>query len=430
MTEGSAPLQATAEATAYQREWAKGLRARLAAGEGYAFVNADTPHEIFHALGMPVVVNQWWSSVIAAKQLAAFHLDRSEQMGFHAHLAKYSALPLFAALDGDPEHQPWGGLPAPSLLCARQSADDHQHIFGHWARLTGAPLALLSAPAIDQPEIDWWRRARGDWEDFYGSHRLDLMQAQIERLVCLVEEKTGRRFDRVDFAKYMARIEEQELIFEEISEMVAAAPRCPVRMAEMIPNVMIPQWHRGSEWALDHARKLRAEIAQRIAEGVAVREREKIRMMWIGAGLWFDTRFYASFEETFDAVFAWSMYLPFAADGYIRPDRGDPVRALAARVVSMNEQLHQPPWAGAWLADQAKKYRIDMAVMIVPRNDRPSGYGTRFIRHALEQAGVEVVELNADMVDARQWDATAAKALVENGLRRLETSKNPVDSKS
>ncbi|MAZ19304.1 MAG: 2-hydroxyglutaryl-CoA dehydratase [Ahrensia sp.] len=430
MTAEYAPLQATADATAYQRIWAKSLRARLAAGEGYAFVNADTPHEIFHALGMPVVVNQWWSSMIAAKQLAAFHLDRSEQMGFHTRLAKYSALPLFAALDGDPEHQPWGGLPAPSLLCARQSADDHQHIFGHWARLSGAPLALLSAPAIDQPAADWWRRARDDWETFYGSRRLDLLQAQIERLITLVEDKTGRRFDQVDFAKYMARIEEQERVFEEVSDMIAAAPRCPVRIAEMIPNVMIPQWHRGSDWALDHARKVREEIAKRIAGDVAIKRNEKVRMMWIGAGLWFDTRFYAAFEEAFDAVFAWSMYLPFAADGYIRPDKGDPVRALAARVVSMNEQLHQPPWAGAWLADQAKKYRIDMAVMIVPQNDRPSGYGTGFIRRAMEQAGVEVVELNADMVDARQWDAAAAKSLVEDGLKRLVASKNPIDSRT
>ena len=68
--------------------------------------------------------------------------------------------------------------------------------------------------------------------------------------------------------------------------------------------------------------------------------------------------------------------------------------------------------------------------MIVPQNDRPSGYGTGFIRRAMEQAGVEVVELNADMVDARQWDAAAAKSLVEDGLKRLVASKNPIDSRT
>jgi len=417
-----APLACSRDALDHQRAWTRRLRDRLAAGDGYAFVNADTPHEVFHALGMPVVVNQWWSSVLAAKQLSAPLLDRAAGMGFHDSLAKYSALPLISALDGDPETQPWGGLPDPAILCARQSADDHQRIFQLWARQTGAPLALLHAPAPQRNEPGWWHRARDDWEAFYGSDRLDLMQAQIEDLIALTEGITGRPFDAPAFAAYMERIEAQERIYEDVSQMIAAAPRVPVRISEQIPNVMIPQWHRGSDWALAHAARFRTEVADRIATGAAVCETERVRMMWIGAGLWFDTAFYTAFEETHGAVFAWSMYLPFAADGYIRHDHGDPLRTLAARVVSMNEQLHQPPWANEWLVKQAQDYRIDLAVLLVPENDRPSGYGTKFIAADLRAAGVEVVELRADMVDARTWDGAAAKATVAAGIERVKDS--------
>jgi benzoyl-CoA reductase subunit B len=419
MTGPYKPLACSADAMAHQRDWVKSLRTEIGAGKGYAFANADTPLEIFHALGVPVVVNQWWSSVIAAKKLSAHYLDIAADMGFHDGLAKYSALPLIAAMDGDVDRQPWGGLPDPAILLARQSADDHQRIFQHWARLTGAPLTLLHAPTPSENETGWWHRARDDWEAFYGSDRLDLMQAQIVELIRQVEELTGNTFDPEGFADYMERIQEQELVFEDVSKMIAQAPQCPVRISEQIPNVMIPQWHRGSDWAVAHAHRFRDEVKQRIQAQSSVCSEERVRMMWIGAGLWFDTSFYTAFEEDFGAVFAWSMYLPFAADGYVRHNHGDPLRALAARCVSMNEQLHQPPWANDWLVKQAKDYRIDLAVMLIPQNDRPSGYGSRFIAHDLRQAGVEVVEINADMVDARKWDGASAKRAVIKGIDRV-----------
>src|SRR5690606_25190924 len=275
-------------------------------------------HELFHHMGLPLVTNQWWSAIIAAKQLSEFYFDYMETAGFHDRLARYSSLPLIAELEGDTSRQPWGGLPTPSILCARQSADDHQKIFSLWSEKTGAPLALISSPAVPDPAPEWWRLAREDWERLYLTDRLDLMVAEFEALIAQLEALTGKSFDRDGFAHYMDRINEQERIYEEASALIAGAARCPIRISEQIPNVMIPQWHRGSPWALDHARRFRDEVAERVEAGVSVVEDERIRMMWIGAGLWFDTSFYSAFEDSHGAVFAWSMYLPFAGDGYIR----------------------------------------------------------------------------------------------------------------
>lgn len=401
------PLAATAAATDYQRNWVKQLRTQITSGTQYAFVNADTPHELFHAMGMPIVTNQWWSAVIAAKQLSQYYFDYMQAEGFHERLARYSSLPLIAELEGDAERQPWGGLPKPAMLCARLSADDHGKIFSLWAEQTGAHLTLLSAPAVPDPDPEWWSRARVDWEELYHTDRLDLMVGEFETLIADIEALTGRRFDPEAFARYMDAIDRQEAIFEEASDLVATAPQCPIRIAEQIPNVMIPQWHRGSDWAIDHAQRFRDELAERVEAGVSVVEDEKIRMMWIGAGLWFDTSFYAAFEESHGAAFVWSMYLPFAADGYRRASNGDPLRALAARVSAMNEQLHQPPWINAWMVEQARKYRIDVALMLIPQHDRFSGHGSLYAKAALEAAGVKVIEVWSDMVDQRDWDRDA-----------------------
>lgn len=406
-------------ATAYQRDWIKSLRAKITNGAAFAFANADTPHEIFHFMDVPLVTNQWWSAVIAAKQQAPHYFDWMEDAGFHGHLPKYSALPLMAALEGDPTRQPWGGLPPPAILCARQSSDEHGRIFRRWSEASGAPLHLLSAPGVPDPAPDWWVQARTDWEGFYGSDRLDLLCAEIHDLIGATETLTGRAFDTAKFAAYMARIDEQERILEEVSALIAAAPKVPMRISEQMPNAMIPQWHRGTDWALNHVRALRSDVKTRISEGHAECPNERIRMMWIGAGLWFDTGFYRAFEESHGAVFAWSMYLPFAADGYIRADHGDPVRALAARVSAMNEQLHQPPWMGAWMVREAKRHNIDVALMLIPEHDRFSGYGSLFAKQALEAAGVKVVEVWSDMVDPRAWDGGAVGAQVRAALDDL-----------
>lgn len=398
------PLVTADQATSHQRDWIKGLRAHIKSGGHYAFVNADTPHELFHIMGLPIVTNQWWSAVISAKQLSEYYFDHMATLGFHERLAKYSSLPLIAELEGDKESQPWGGLPNPSLLCARQSADDHQRIFSLWAEQTGSPLYLLSAPGVPDPEPRWWELARDDWESLYSTDRLDLLEAQLWELTRALENLTGRRFDHEAFKNYMAAINTQEAIFDEVSELLANAPRAPIRINEQIPNVMIPQWHRGSDWAIAHARAFREEVRERVESGYAVCPDEKIRMMWIGAGLWFDTSFYAAFEESHNAVFAWSMYLPFAGDGYIRADQGNPMRSLAARVSAMNEQLHQPPWVNEWLVEQARRYRIDVALMLIPEHDRFSGHGSLFAKQALEAAGVRVIEIWSDMVDRREWD--------------------------
>ncbi|MFM2126514.1 MAG: hypothetical protein RL328_2965, partial [Acidobacteriota bacterium] len=157
-------------------------------------------------------------------------------------------------------------------------------------------------------------------------------------------------------------------------------------------------------------RAFRDEVVARAEQGIAACPNEKLRIMWVGAGLWYDLDFYTAFEESHGAVFVWSMYLAFGPVGYTRYGLEDPLLALASRTVSMNEQLHNPPWANEWIADQARAYRIDAAFVLTPLGTRPSATGTRFVELALEEAGIPVFSIHADMVDARLWDAAGMRA--------------------
>jgi benzoyl-CoA reductase subunit B len=412
-------LACTVEATTYQKGFGAALRESVVErGEPFAVAQADTPHEIFHAMDIPVVSNQWWSSYISAKRLSGRYSQVLDENGYPPNRCHYCSLGLACSLANDPKTAPWGGLPKPTVLVARMTCDCIQQVFAQWAEVLGTDFFPMEAPAWQTTLPEWYRHSRNRWEEVYEMRRIELMVTEIGELVALLERKTGRRIDLARLEALMERINEQERYLAETAEIVATARPCPVSIVDQMPNTMIPQWHRGSDWAVAHARKFRDEVRARANAGVGIAGEERLRLMWIGAGLWHDTSFYQALEERLGAVFVWSMYLPFAGAQYIRELKGRPMHALASRICSMNEVLHLPPWMSEWMVSEAKRCGIDAAVVLVPPDNRLSQSGTLLTNEALRAAGVPVLELKADMVDAKSFDRDAAVSAVEAFLRR------------
>jgi benzoyl-CoA reductase subunit B len=413
-------LDCTVRAAAYQKAWFAQLRADVFEKQKpYAIVQADMPLELFHAMDVPVVSNQWWAAMVSAKRLAPYYLDRLNVMGYHDGLCRYCSLSLASTIAGDPAQAPWGGLPKPALLSARLTCDCIQRVFETWAAKFGAPFIPLDAPGASELPPRWWELSRHRWSELFESHRLDFMVGQFHSLIATLERITGNQLHLERLRALMKGVNQQEEYFEQVREMISNAPKAPIRMHEQVSNVMAAQWLRGSEWAIAHARALRDEVKQRVEAGIAACPSERLRLMWVGAGLWHDTDFYTAFEEQYGAVFVWSMYLAFGPDGYIRYGLDDPLRALASRTVSFNEQLHNPPWANEWIVDQAKKHRIDAALVLEPLGTKPSATGNRFIERALEGSGIPVLPIVADMVDARGWNGPQMRETVGHFLKRL-----------
>ena len=416
---GRKDLACTADATAYQKAFGAQLREQVVErGEPFAVAQADTPHEIFHAMDIPVVSNQWWSAYISAKRLSGKYFGVLDELGYPPNRCNYCSLGLACSLANDPATAPWGGLPKPTVLVARLTCDCIQQVFSQWAEVLGTEFFAMEAPAWPQSLPEWFRHSRDRWEEVYGHRRIDLHAREIRELIALLARKTARRFDPAKFEALMLRINEQEQYLAEAAEVVATARPCPISIVDQMPNTMIPQWHRGSEWAVAHARRFRDDVRARAAAGIGSAPQEKLRLMWIGAGLWHDTSFYQALEEQLGAVFVWSMYLPFAGAQYIRELQGRPLEALASRICSMNEVLHLPPWMSEWMVSEAQRSGIDAAVLLMPRDNRLSQSGTLLTSAALRAAGVPVLMLDADMVNAAQWDRAAAVEQVAQFLRR------------
>ncbi|MGD8323895.1 MAG: 2-hydroxyacyl-CoA dehydratase family protein [Gammaproteobacteria bacterium] len=412
-------LECTHFARSFQKAFGAELRERVVEkGEPFAVAQADTPHEIFHAMDIPVVSNQWWSAYISAKRLSTRYFAVLDEMGYPPNRCKYCSLGLACSLADDPSTAPWGGLPKPTVLLARLTCDCIQQVFGEWAAVLDTEFFPMEAPAWTQTLPQWFRHSRERWDEVYQTERIDLLSSEIRELIALLERRTDRRFEPARFETLMERINEQELYLAETAEIAGSARPCPVSILDQMTNTMIPQWHRGSDWAVEHARRFRDEVRARAQAGVGVSQNERLRLMWIGAGLWHDTSFYETLEQRLGAVFVWSMYLPFAGAQYIRELDGRPLEALASRICSMNEVLHLPPWMNEWMVSEAQRCAIDAAVVLVPPDNRLSQSGTLLTGQALDAAGVPVLIMSADMVDAKNWNRDAAVERIETFLRQ------------
>jgi benzoyl-CoA reductase/2-hydroxyglutaryl-CoA dehydratase subunit BcrC/BadD/HgdB len=406
-------LEATLAAAAFQKQWFADLRRRVFdEREPYALIQADVPFELFDLVDVPAVSNQWWAALVAAKRQAPAFLDAMAADGLPEQLCHYCSLGLATTRYAAAGEAPWGGLPPPRLLCARLTCDCIHRVFSLWAEAFDAELFEIDHPGASELPPRWWELGRHRWRELVAPERLAFVVASLERLVERLEAISGRRLYREGLKAQLERVNRQEEIFDAARHLIAAAPAAPVRMTEQIANVMATQWVRGSDWALAHAQGFYDEVRQRVDAGTVACPGERIRLMWVGAGLWHDTDFYNAFERSHGAVFVWSMYLAFGPDGYIRYGLDDPMAALASRTASFNEYLHNPPWAAEWIVAQALEHRIDAALVLHPQSMKPGLSGRIFIERALEEAGIPVLGVAADVVDARAWDTTAARAAV------------------
>lgn len=408
-------LNAPKLASAHQKEWFKSLRPRVEAGEPFAFVGASSPIEIFRAMDIPCVVNQWWTAICAAKQMGPKFYGLLKDAGYRDDMCSYCAAAYACALDPNPEEGPWGGLPHPTIVVAGDGCSSGGKIEELMADAFGSSKFTMHNYHQDIVTDNWWEKSIDNWEELIGKKRLDFYENEVRELVAFLERETGRTLDMNKLIKVLNNVNEQERYYRMTRNLIAESVPSPVTVTDTVNAVMQAQWHRGSDWAVEHAKGLYEEVKDLYDRGVAAVPNEKIRLLWIGRGLWFNLAFYQHFEEKYGAAFIWTMYLGIAADGYIRENvEKNPLRAVAARFSFLEDILHTPPFNSQWFVKEAQYNQIDGVVFLVPENCMNNGdFGYNIIQ-SLERAGFPVCVLRADPADEKKWSQEAMVAAVED----------------
>jgi benzoyl-CoA reductase/2-hydroxyglutaryl-CoA dehydratase subunit BcrC/BadD/HgdB len=396
-------LRSSEAVRAYQKDWFQKVKARIDAGEPFAICNADEAEEIFLAMDIPVITKQWWSAIIAAKRLSPYYFDLLERKGYD--VCRYCVLGLGCTMDKDPGRAPWGGLPRPTIIIGSTDCDAGLRVSEVWAREYECFLFPIEQTSQTRPYQKWWERIRDHWDDVIEPHRIDLRVEELKALIRFLEVTTGKTLSNARLANVMDLINEQEGYFAKARDLIARTVPSPVTLADQLANYP-PQWQRGTDQGIRLTRMFYEEVKERVEKGEAACPDERIRLMWIGVGLWTNTSFYEYFEKTYGATFVCSMYLSIAADGYARTILGkDALRALAGRHVFLGLGDDD------WYVKEAKNHQVQGAVQMVTQNCRLS-MRAPLTALVLERVGIPVVSIPCDNVDARAWDEEQIKSLV------------------
>jgi benzoyl-CoA reductase/2-hydroxyglutaryl-CoA dehydratase subunit BcrC/BadD/HgdB len=240
---------------------------------------------------------------------------------------------------------------------------------------------------------------------------------ETEGLISFLETITGKTLSERKLREVMEKSNEQFDYIGKAMDLCAQVPS-PISMGDHMANLIATQFFRGHEFGLDQAKRLYAEVKERADDGLASCENERVRLMYILVPNWFTPGFYNAFEEKYGAVFVWMMYLTIIPRQLIRRDLKDPLRALAARYVHYAE-MSLPPWWPRMVAYEAKKFKIDGAVYEKIESCRMLSGAMLLTIKALEKIGIPTCQIEADMVDIRDWDDAKMKSQVKNFIETL-----------
>ena len=274
----SARLASVDAVRAYQRAWLQRTREQVEAGAPFVICNGDEAEELCGHLGIPVLVINYWNSLIAVQQKTQHYVDLLHERGYPGR--HFFALGYASTLD--PSVAPWGGLPKPSLIVGSGRWESEMRATELWAREYGCdyhPLDFnMSAPFFDIP-TRWWEMTRDRWRELVDQRRLAERAAQEAGLLERLEAISGRRFDHDRFNREMDLLNQQMDEWQRAQGVIAETRPCPVSVRDQM-SMYQAMWHRGSEDGLALVRAYREEVEQRARDGVAAFPGERFRLFY------------------------------------------------------------------------------------------------------------------------------------------------------
>ena len=386
---GVKQLESVSTVRAFQREWLEKTREKAKQGEPFAICNGDEFEDVFNMMDIPVIVINYWNSIIGQKRMGEYYNNVLAKNGYPVPEG-FFAWGLASTLDNKPETAPWGGLPKPAIIIGGSKSDLEMKVLEIWAREIGCPFFPLDFSLdfvpewIYPPPQDWLERMRDHWDEMIEPLRLAQRVEEEKALINFLEITTGKKLTMAKLMQGLELINEQMEYWGKARDLIAETVPCPVGVRDQ-GAMYQAMWHRGSTTGRDLVKAYYQEVKERVEKGIAAYPNEKLRLSWSGDHAPVFARY---LEEKYDAVFTAWAYSSFP-DRYYRTfvDK-DPMKCLAARHMVLGLATSDGP------VKDAISHKCVGAIEISNRRT-PS-----FRKLLFEQAGIPLCELPRESDDA------------------------------
>jgi len=367
-------------------EWHYTQAKYLRFGKPLAWVTSGAPVEILRAMGILALYPENYGALCGARGAAATLCAVVEGQGYTQDLCAYAKSSLGSMMT--PKQAPLGGLPRPDvLICCNNICGTVLKWYEAVARFYDVPLFLLDTPFLH------------DEADTLPPHVVAYVLAQLGDLIEFLERHTRQRFKPAKLQEAAELANQATALWLEIRELCKAKPsplNAPDLFVNMAPVVVL----RGTRECVDFYRRLKAEVAQRVAQGVGAIPRERYRLLWDNIAIWPKLyRFYNLFVD-YDACFVVDTY---TGGWSLQLLGGDPLDGLARTytAVFLNQSLQ---YRARRMIEMVEEFAVDGFVMHSNRSCKPYSLGQYDMKRLVsERTGRPGLIIEADHCDPRAY---------------------------
>jgi benzoyl-CoA reductase/2-hydroxyglutaryl-CoA dehydratase subunit BcrC/BadD/HgdB len=394
--------------------WYRDVRA---SGKPVAWCSAFAPAEVLVALGIVPVYPENHAAMLGAlsetrdpdQPYSREAITASENAGLATPRLCAYALADIGVLHGGAS--PIGGLPDADLFyaCDSQCAvvarwgDDVQRLFR--SRGKEIPHYVLKAPPLTRAETHTPEELAG-------------FKTQIMTHVRDLEARFGTKLDEARLAAVVAESAAANRLWQQCLELGRTRPTPWTNLdafTAMAPIVIA----RGTKECTDFYRRLLAELQQRVRDGVSAVPNERVRLLWDAIPIWPRKNWLAKFCAERGASFVASTY---THSWWFEFDATRPLDTLVERY-AWNTMNRSGKWVLDWTLGLVRDYAADG---IVAHWNKSCGIWNSYVKRRLPgytTAGVPWMQLDADMVDARQFDEAKVAAQLDAFITGLATAR-------
>ena len=377
--------------------------ARFAPGaRPVAWVSSGAPVELLRNFGFYTVYPENHGALCGAKRMGPELCAEAEKIGYDRDLCSYARIDLGHLTSGK---TPVGRLPRPEVLfCSNNICQTIMYWFKEVAHAYDIPLILFDAPYnyTDLNRID-----------------LDYMVAQLKAMIPELECISGTAFDEAKFRANLARGKRASLLWGDCLETMTARP-APMTIFDAFVHLAPVVSMRGEQACLDYYELLKAELTDRVDQGVGAVKNERRRLLWDNIAVWYKLKDWAKLFAAKGCVFAAATYTNAWAETIHHLDENKPFESLARAygLVILNNNLNHRL---KLMADMIDRYRIDGLVIHSARSCKPYSIGQYDIKELLaKKLNLPAVIIEADIADYRAFSEEQAAARLEAFFESLD----------
>lgn len=347
-----------------------------------AWTTLASPNEILWAMDFYVQFPESYAATCGARHAAHAHCEITEARGYEHHLCTYCRNSIGSTIADREGMQPFEPLARPDFLLATNNTcilitKWWEHLSHYWKIPMINIDSPLVAPGMDEREI------------------VDHVKRQCLDLIKYLEGFTGKKFD---YDRLQEIVRNGRNNTDSYRAMLTAIKHDPVPATffDLIGHTFPSLALRYKPEAGEHYRLMKAELDQRIRDGIAAMPGIKYRLYWDGIPYWFAIKNLSEKLQSLGMCLVTTTYFEIFAFDSLDPSR--PLESVAENT-AMCYMNRSTDYKAKMTEKLFRDFKLDAGIFAYAMSCKPFSLSMHYISDYIQQKCAPVTIIEGDIVD-------------------------------